>query len=360
MTSCHRPIGRGPAWDRGIEPTGSGGPGPDLPGCLVSMATSRRIPIEVERFARGHVPAAADLVAGRVRRERSVNPSLPPAKADPASHVELLENLADTGSGVVALRDGRLIGFQAAWLWGEGVARRAWSPDIAHGTTEGDVRHCETLYTRLAAEWVSGDCREHAVTVLAHETALADAYVRLEFGMHVVDLVRDLAPVAAESKPPVAIRRADVRDAATILALEDGLRRHLAAAPTFHPWPPRPLDEQERRLADGARATFLAEDSAGTPAAYLRIGPSSTDVAMVVRDPGTASITGAFTVPERRGEDIATGLLERALAWARANGYVRCAVDHESANLEATRFWSRHFMPAAFTFVRRVSTASDG
>jgi GNAT superfamily N-acetyltransferase len=126
----------------------------------------------------------------------------------------------------------------------------------------------------------------------------------------------------------------------------------------FHPWPPRPLDEQARRLADVARATFLAEDAAGTPVAYHRIGPSSTDVAMVVRDPGTASITGAFTVPERRGEELATGLLDRALAWARENGYVRCAVDHESANLEATRFWSRHFTPAAFTYVRRVSPAA--
>ena len=323
-------------------------------------STSHRIPIEVESFASGHVPAAAELVAARIRRERSVNPNLSPAHADPATHVGMLEDLADNGSGLAATRAGRLIGFQAAWLWGAGAARRAWSPDIAHGTIDGDTQLCEALYARLAAEWVSDECREHAVTVLAHETALAEALVRLEFGMHVIDLVRDLAPVVPEPSPSIAIRRANVRDAASILGLEDGLRRHLAAAPTFHPWPARPLDEQERRLADIALATFLAEDAAGAPVAYLRIGPSSRDAAMVVRDPGTASITGAFTVPERRGENVATGLLDRALAWARENGYVRCAVDHESANLEATRFWSRQFKPAAFTYVRRVSTSPGG
>jgi GNAT superfamily N-acetyltransferase len=320
---------------------------------------SHRVPFQVETFARSHVPAAAALVAARVRRERSVNPNLPPAQEVAGAHIGPLESLADTGSGVAAIRTGRLIGFQAAWLWGEGEARRAWTSDIAHGTIDGDTRLGEALYARLAADWVSGGCLEHAVTVLAHETALAEAYVRREFGMRVVDLVRDLAPVATRLDASIAIRRADARDAGTILALEDGLRRHLAATPTFHPWPPRPLVEQERRLADVALATFLAEDAAGTPVAYLRIGPSSTDVAMVVRDPGTASISGAFTVPERRGEDVASGLLDRALAWARENGYVRCAVDHESANLEATRFWSRHFTPAAFSYVRRVSPAAN-
>ncbi|HET9521631.1 MAG TPA: GNAT family N-acetyltransferase [Candidatus Limnocylindrales bacterium] len=320
--------------------------------------TSHDGAVELETFDRSHVRAAAALVAARVRRERDANPILPPARADAATHVAILDNLADSGSGVAALRAGILIGFQAALLWGEGNERRAWVPDVAHAAADGDTRLGEALYARLAADWVSGGRFEHAVTVLAHETGLAAAYVRLEFGMRVVDLVRDLAPAVVKFDPSVAIRRADTRDAGTILALEDGLRRHLAAAPTFHPWPARPLDEQERRLADVATATFLAEDAAGTPVAYLRIGPSSTDVAMVVRDPGTASITGAFTVPERRGEDVATGLLDRALAWARENGYVRCAVDHESANLQATRFWSRHFAPAAFTYVRRVSPAA--
>jgi GNAT superfamily N-acetyltransferase len=315
--------------------------------------------LELETFDRRHVRAAAALVAVRIRRERDANPALPPAQAEAATHVATLENLADNGSGIAALRAGSLIGFQAAWSWGVGDERRAWSPDTGHAVAAGETRVGEALYARLAADWVSGGCLEHAVTVLAHETALAEAYVRLEFGMRVIDLVRDLAPVATRFDPSIAIRRADARDAGTILALEDGLRRHLAAAPMFHPWPPRPLDEQARRLADVARATFLAEDAAGTPVAYLRIGPSSTDVAMVVRDRGTASITGAFTVPERRGEELATGLLDRALAWARENGYVRCAVDHESANFEATRFWSRHFTPAAFTYVRRVSPAAD-
>jgi hypothetical protein len=34
---------------------------------------------------------------------------------------------------------------------------------------------------------------------------------------------------------------------------------------------------------------------------------------------------------------------------------VRCAVDHESANREAARFWSRHFTPVAVSMSRRLA-----
>jgi GNAT superfamily N-acetyltransferase len=114
---------------------------------------------------------------------------------------------------------------------------------------------------------------------------------------------------------------------------------------------PRSEDDHAALLRDPAVATFLAE-AGGRAIAYLRIGPSADDVAMIVRDPGTASITGAFTEPEMRREGVATALLDTALGWARDAGYVRCAVDHESANPEATRFWRGEFEPVAVSYAR--------
>ena len=77
--------------------------------------------------------------------------------------------------------------------------------------------------------------------------------------------------------------------------------------------------------------------------------------ATVVRDAGTASITGAFTVADRRAEGIAGALLDAAVGWARSEGYARCAVDHDSANVEAARFWRRHFTPVAYSLTRRLA-----
>jgi hypothetical protein len=115
-----------------------------------------------------------------------------------------------------------------------------------------------------------------------------------------VDLVSPLAPVERDALPAgVAIRRAGPADAAAVADLDAGLRHHLEASPIFlRPGPPPPVEVARKRLQDEAVATFLAERD-GAAVAFLRIGPCATDVATMVRDPGTASITGAYT--RRRG-----------------------------------------------------------
>ncbi|MGC9520832.1 MAG: GNAT family N-acetyltransferase [Anaerolineae bacterium] len=51
---------------------------------------------------------------------------------------------------------------------------------------------------------------------------------------------------------------------------------------------------------------------------------------------------------------VATALLSHALAWAREAGYRRCAVDFETTNPLARRFWLRHFTPVTYSLGRHV------
>jgi GNAT superfamily N-acetyltransferase len=321
------------------------------------MPRTGSVEVVLAPFETAHVPATAALVAARVRALRATVPALPEAWSDEAAVARLIHGLALRGSGVVALRDGEPVGFQAATLIDGHGSRWAYTPDMGH-VTVGDAggRLVEALYARISDGWVRDNCVEHVVTVLTDDAETIDTFARLGFGQTVVDLVRDLSPLdLVEADPGVAIRRAGPDDTAAIVALDQGFRRHVSAAPVFlRLGPPRAPELQRRELVDPAFATFLAEAD-GTPVAYLRIGPSASDVAAIVRDPGTASITGAYTVPERRGDGIATRLLAAALGWAREAGYVRGATDHESANGEAARFWARHFSPVAISMTRRLS-----
>lgn len=304
-----------------------------------------------------HVPDAAALVANRVRMLRTSVPAVPAAWEDEAVVGRLLLELAARGIGCVALRDGTPMGFQAATLIDGHGARWAYTPDLGHAAT-GAIRGrvVAALYRSLAEGWVRDACLEHVVTVFADDVETIEAFARLGFGRTVVDLVRDLSPVrGARFEPGVAIRRAAPADAATVHALDTGLRRHLVGSPVFlRLGPQRSPELQRHELADQATATFIAELE-GRSAAFLRIGPCATDVATIVRDPATASITAAFTVPELRGDGVATALLAAARGWAREAGYARMAVDHESANGEAERFWARHFTPVAFGMTRRLA-----
>jgi len=303
-----------------------------------------------------HAAPAAALVAERVRALRETAAELPEAWADESTLARLISQLALRGSGVAALAGRRLVGFQAATLIDGHGGRWSYTPDFGHAASGGGAgRTVEALYARLAEAWTREACLEHVVTTIAGDDETTRTLIRLGFGQAVIDLVRDLAPVRdVRPVPGLVVRRAGPADTAAVVELDGALRRHLAASPIFlRVGPARPPELQRRQLADPAEATFLAEAD-GRAVSSLRIGPSADDVATIVRDPGTASITSAYTVPDRRGDGVATLLLDAALAWARDAGYVRAAVDHESANGEAFRFWSRHFTPVAVSLARRL------
>ncbi len=308
-------------------------------------------------FAPEHILPAAALAASGIGRQRERVPAIPVAWADPAHVARALVGMVDRGTGLAALDDGELVGFHLALTLDGRGGRFTYTPDVAHGApADPAARLRSRLYAELARGWIRDACPEHVVSVLADDEVALAAYARLGFGHHVVDLVADLRPIEAGPLPDgVTIRRANPADAAALMDLDAALRRHLEATPVFLRLPAQaPLEIHRRRLEDVAIATFLAERD-GAAVAFLRIGPCATDVAMIVRDPGTASVTGAFTRPELRGLEVSSQLLAVAVDWARDQGYARWAVDHESANLEASRFWARHATPVVVSLSRRLA-----
>jgi GNAT superfamily N-acetyltransferase len=313
--------------------------------------------VSIVPFGPEHVPAAASLVAGGVERLRRRVPVLPAGWTEAATIVPVLLGLLERGSGLAVVDDDELLAFQVGRVLDGRGGKWSFTPDIAHAApldTSGRLR--ERLYAGLAEAWVKGACPEHVVSILADDGDAQAAFARLGFGHVLVDLVRDLSPVGVVDLPDgVRVRRAESRDANALVGLDAGLRRHLQASPVFLRMGPAATAEVQRRhVEDPAQAVFVAERD-GRPVACLRIGPCATDVAMVVRDAGTASITAAFTEPPFRGGGVASALLDAAVGWARDAGYQRCAVDHESANREAGRFWARHFVPATLSMGRRLA-----
>jgi GNAT superfamily N-acetyltransferase len=310
--------------------------------------------VEIVDLGTRHIPAAAELVAARVRRLRAEVPILPGHWAAADAWEAPLRSLTEGAGGCAAVDGDRLLGFMGAERFGDADRRRAWCPEWMHAATrEGGRAILERLYREAGRRWVADGARTQLVSTLVSEPAERDAWVWLGFGGLVVDAMRDLSPIPVPADR-VRIRRAGVEDAAAVIELESGLRRHLVASPVFLTLPiGRDVDAERARLTDPQVATFVAETDAGA-VAFLRIGPSADDVAMIVRDPGTASITGAYTRPDERGTGIASLLLDGALDWARRSGYVRCGVDFESANLEAVAFWSRWFRPVTLALVRRL------
>jgi GNAT superfamily N-acetyltransferase len=313
--------------------------------------------LEVVAFEEKHLEDATALVAARYRDLSARNPLAPARYGDVDILYPLLKRLTSANPGVVALDDGKLVGFLSAWMipsW-RGQAS-VISPEWGNGALLEDARRIyQALYTRLASFWVAQKHFVHAINVLANDAKGIEGWQWLGFGYFVMDAIRNLepAPGAAEG---VDLRRATVADLAVVTDLDAQLWAHLASSPTFlvNDDAGDLVEELRAWLSDPSKALWLAFH-ADEPIAFLRMEGGNRGASTIVRDPGTVSITGAFTVERARGDGIATALLNRGLFWAREQGYVRCSVDFEAMNVLAARFWLRHFQPVCVSLYRHVN-----
>ena len=313
------------------------------------------MPLEIVPLRDEHLEDAAALVTARYRALRERAPSLPPRYEDVGSILPPLRDLAGQAPGVVAMREGQLVGFLQGMVIPEFRGKRgAYSPEWANAAHAEDSRETyREMYARLSARWVADGCFTHVITLLAHDREAIDAWHWLGFGLISVDAIRDLTPVQGTTAD-VEVRRAGLEDIEQAMTLSHALWQHLAAAPIFL----RSIEKQgrafhEQWLANSDNMLWLAYRG-GQAVACMGLEPASPDACYIIRDEKTTSITSAFTTESERNKGIGTALLNHSLDWARSVGYERCAVDFEPQNISATRFWLRHFQPVCYSLIRRV------
>ncbi len=301
-----------------------------------------------------HLEEAAAMAAARYAAGRAGDPTWPERFEDPGAILLRLRGMAERAPGAAALGDGRLVGFLLAYHFLHRGERMAYSPDFGHAAAPEEAWDVyRGLYAALAPAWLRLGCFLHAVTLFAHEAEAHEAWVSLGFGMLTIDALRDARPV--EGAPTGAeIRRIGPDEIGVLAPLELALRRHLASPAALIPLL---IDDgrasREEWLSSPERALWIAFQD-GKAIGWLCLEPTRAPV-LPVAGKDTVACTGAYTVPEARGSGIASALLDHGLAWARGQGYARCSVDWETANLQAMAFWpGRGFRPVCTSFQRRL------
>ncbi|HRW50718.1 MAG TPA: GNAT family N-acetyltransferase [Caldilinea sp.] len=311
--------------------------------------------LQVAPFEVNHLEDAAVLVCARYAALRLQAPLLPTHFADRNVVRDKLAELLQTSPGVVAIRQGKVVGLLAAHLLPSFRGRRGvYSPEWANGAELDDASEIyQELYRVIAADWVRNGYLSHALTIFANDHRGREAWHWQGFGMIVADALRDLSSVKNAPRG-CEIRRAVPADIDDVKRLQLGLRRHLASAPIFLPMQAKWEHERYRAwLADPDVAIWLAYRD-GNAIASMRAEMENDGAGELVRDGGTVAITGAYTEPAERSGGLATALLQHVVDWATEQGAVRISVDFETQNIDGARFWLRHFQPVAYSMMRQV------
>lgn len=311
--------------------------------------------LRIHPIQKNHLEDAASLVASRYRNLNSLEPLLPDRYLDQLNILPHLESLYHTGGpGVVAIQDGKLVGFFMGWTMEEFRGKKStFSPEWANAAKVDNSKFIyQELHQALTAKWVAEGYVAHYISIFANDPEAITACQWLGYGMFSIDAVRGMEPVQRNATE-VEIRLANLQDVQDIVSLNQELQAYMMGSPSF--FIPDTLDKDvfQTWIDDPQKDIWLAY-SGDEPLAFFRVGPANHDVSLIIVDEKTTSIYGAFTKEAQRGKEIASALLAKTIETGKNKGYQRCAVDFESMNTLGSRFWLRHFNPVCYSLVRYI------
>ena len=312
--------------------------------------------MELRSFTPQYLSAAAELFVHKFSRLRQSIPVLPATLEDVVLILHKIHGLLDEQSGVVALEDGRLIGYMSYMILDNfrGAGRRAaYCPEWGHAVAAPyQVVAYRRMYRHVAAQWAAQGCQVHAITLLAEDQETVHTWFWNGFGMAVVDAVRPMLPLKGARKTQLCIRQAGMVDAHILAALDREHVRYYTQSPVFMALrESQTADELCLFLEKPGNSVWLALDG-DVPVGFLRLDGYEFDAADAIAAPETAHISGAFLQPAYRGRGGNTAMLDAALHYHTGLGKSCCAVDFEAFNPDATAFWLRHFQPVCLSLMR--------
>ena len=312
--------------------------------------------MELHPFSLSYLPAAVELFRQNFRLLRQSVPALPPTLDDPALISSNLSRLLNAHPGVVAVEDGRLVGYLTYMVLDDfrsAGRRAAYCPEWGHAVAASyQGLAYRRMYREAAVDWADQGCQVHAITLLADQADSLQTWFWSGFGMAVVDAVRSMQPLERRSTTRLSIRQAALVDAAALASLEREHCRYYTLSPVFMPLRAGYTEERFRRfLADPGNSIWLALDE-DAPVGFLRLDGSENDGADALASTGTIKINGAFIQAAYRGQGANSAMLDAALCHHAGLGKTCCAVDFEAFNPDAMAFWLRHFQPVCLSLMR--------
>ena len=307
--------------------------------------------LKIIRKQPDHIEAAAELVAERFGELRRGVPLLPERYEQTEVLAGLLGEIDENAPGAAAFEGGRLVGFLSGFIVPNLFGRRSfYSPEWANAAeTVHSAAIYERLYEHIAPEWVANGCRGHCLSLMSHDRLAWDAWYWLGFGMTNVDGLRPLDPLP-DVNPGVQIRRAGASDSGVVGELLDGLLAHMAGPAAFYR---HVMEDPQVQLSDPQKRFWLALLD-GQAVGLMGLQSNYSDACLILQDDATIQLEPAYVRPEARGRGVALALLDHCLAVASGDGFRRCAVDFESANIQARRFWLRYFEPVCYSMARFI------
>lgn len=306
--------------------------------------------MKITPFGKAHIPQAERLAKLAYEEERASVPDLPALSAFPS-----LEEFTENGLSVSLLEGDRLLGFLCPYPARDnffGLCKGVYVPIHGHGAVEENrAALYDRLYQGAAERWVAEGILTHCIGLYHHDAVTVSSFFQNGFGGRCVDAIRRVSPIGGAIAGNLDIRVIGSGDASLYQPLANAIHDHFRRSPIFMPLGAVSLEQAKAELAEEG-SLFLGVYEDGAITSYLKLLPEGEN--FMTAYPCVYNITGAYTLPARRGGGAYPALMAKAMEWMEARGYTHCGVDYESFNPTARLFWEKHFTPYTASLVRRI------
>ena len=267
----------------------------------------------------------------------------------------LLTDLFGGKHGVVAKEGGNLVGYMAFYSPIDGFfgnCKGAWSPLGGCAFSSHNREKVTSRVLSAATELLVKEegVTSFAMTQYANDAEVAKSLVLNGFGIRCTDAIMRLQGVTASEKinENLTIKELKKEEKSLIHELRKGLTRHLLQSPIYFP---TNLDDYNDWFLEDDIRVFVACDH-DEIIGFMSITDESET--FISQAKGVINICGAFVKEEYRGKEVATDLLNYVCTTCKKEGAEYLAVDCETLNPNALRFWGKYFKSYTYSYHRRI------
>lgn len=311
----------------------------------------------IKDFSAEDVQSAVELFLQSYMHEKEINTLMPDKIITNPQLITHSLNSQAKNPGIAVFSNSTLIAYMltsATFTFKNQKA--AIVPEYGHSAIDED-RHdlYRLMYMKLSSRWIQQNIHMHIIGHFAHDEILNDILFQLGFGAILSEKLRDLSPVASDSKLVIKVENNPLN----IFELDQELREYARTAPIFikkNTEPEAIVSDLSNHL-ENSDVFYVFYDN-DVPTGYFSVGTSdNTREGFLLQDTNTAQIKFAFIKPSFRGKGVGTALLNEAIKWARDNGFERVFVEHETANYYGGKFWEKHFSSYLYFSTRYIDNS---
>lgn len=210
------------------------------------------------------------------------------------------------------------------------------------------------LFQAFASDVVTDRTVNFSVHLYAHDMEIQRLFSYMEFGIQAETGICALGDMNITTEGIRELKKEEIVSRwKEIWCLLEQLIHHLQKSPIFYLGEEFTEEVYKEFFTDSGTRVFVAEENDE----IIGLIEANTDnIPLLFSDRQAANVGEVYVLPQYRGKNVSTTLLDYAKQKLSQDNYQYAWVEHGTANPNARYFWNRYFATYKYEMIRRISS----